>query len=227
MKKIMSYIEIFFLVLIMIFSFIDMPQMNNYIVLLVLSTCLFSFHECRIRYYISKLVSNLTVVSYIQNIPIYIIEKEEMGNHNVAIIMGQKNYIFAERKLMENLSESEKKAVLYHELGHINQISERSLYRLEILSGVCTSMGLYCSLYDWNVLFALGSIMMGVILLLFVQWNKVHIEYKADLYSIQKGNSKNDLISALTKIQEMNGKGKKLIMGDKDMKKRIEKIRAI
>ena len=47
-----------------------------------------------------------------------------MGNHNVAIVTGKENYIFAERKVMDSLSESEKKAVFYHELGHMNQISE-------------------------------------------------------------------------------------------------------
>ena len=225
MKKIVTCVEIFLLMLLMIFSFINVPKINNYIVLLIISVCLFIFHEYRSKYHLIKLTSKLAIVSYIENVPIYIVEKKDMGNYNVAIVTGKNNYIFAERRVMQSLTESEKNAIFYHELGHINQVSERSLYRLEILGAVCSSMGLYCSLYGGNIFFAIAAIMMGMLLFFYVQYNKVYREYKADLYSIQRGNSKNDLISALSKIQGMNkGEKNKIWLGNGAMKKRIQKI---
>ena len=66
----------------------------------------------------------------------------------------------------------------------------------------------------------------GAILFVFSEWLRRYVEYDADKKAILLGASKEDLISAICKIDEMNSKNNKIIMsGHPKTKKRINKIK--
>ncbi len=65
----------------------------------------------------------------------------------------------------------------------------------------------------------------GAIIFLYVEWIKKHVEYSADKYAVSTGCSKENLISAISKIEGMNYKKDTIIItGHPKLRKRIKKI---
>lgn len=220
MKK--GYLSLVFAVSILLFAFLEVPQVNNYLAIAILSISFFLFNQCGQKKFIKELTDNLTVAETIENIKVYYVNKQIMGNHNVAMVEGKENYIFAEEEVVKSLTEAEKEAIFQHELGHLQGISASRVVQLEFLAVAMSAMGVYIGLYDSGKWF-IG--MIGILFALYVNQEKRSREYRADKYAIQMGCVKEDLISALCKIDKMNCKTKiDMDLSHPKLRKRINKI---
>ena len=223
MKK--GYLSFVFAISILLFAFLEVPQVNNYLAIAILSISFFLLNQCEQKKFIKELTDNLTVVETIEGIKVYYVNKQIMGNHNVAIVEGKEDCIFAEEEVVKSLTEAEKEAIFQHELGHLQGISASGFVQLEFLAVAVSAMGVYIGLYDSEKWFV-G--MIGILFALYVNREKRNREYRADKYAIQVGCAKEDLISALCKIDKMNCKTKiDMEMSHPKLRRRVEKIKAL
>lgn len=161
-------------------------------------------------------------IDKIDNIDVYVLDYEDMGSHNVIIVQGKENKIAIEKRVLQELTEKEKKAVLLHECGHCHTVSQEQIYVFQCCSLAMSAIGLHLLMYcNMSTL-----CIIGIIACLIVEYLKSYIEDAADKYAIKQGCGKEYLISAISKIENMNeGSTKIKISNHPKLKARIKKIK--
>ena len=226
MNKKYSYLSLSFGIIVMISAFLDIPYINNYFLIIgsVLAIVLLKYLQ---RFTIEKEIKECEKIDEFKGIGVYLVTFRQMGNHNVALIRIRKgvNFILIEEGLMKDLDDKERKAAYYHELGHLHTISSGAIFIIQTISLLFSTTGLHSMLHG-NKSYLL--VIIGTILFIFLEWLKRYVEYDADKKAILLGALKEDLISAISKIEEMNSKYNKIVMsGHPQIKKRIKRINKI
>ena len=224
MSKICTYLNALFAIIAFIAAFLNIPYMNNYIVIIVSILAIVALNYIKVSIIDAEVKQNKKIEEF-KGIGVYLVSYKQMGNHNVALIRRRKkeNFILIEEGILEELSDKEKEAVYYHELGHLDTISAEFIFIIQGISFLFNTTGLY-SIFHGRQNYLLVTV--GAILFVFSEWLRRYVEYDADKKAILLGASKEDLISAICKIDEMNSKNNKIIMsGHPKTKKRINKIK--
>jgi len=161
-------------------------------------------------------------IDRIKNIDVYVLDYEDMGSHNVLIVQGKENSIAIEKDVLEALTEKEKRAVLLHECGHCYTVSQEQIYIFQCCSLAMSAIGLHLLLYYNMHIFCI----IGIFACLIVEYLKSYIEDAADKYAIKQGCGKEYLISAISKIENMNeGSTRIKISNHPKLEARIKKIK--
>lgn len=222
MEKKINFVIPIFSILMMISTFYEIPYINNYLIIGISVTLSFLLNYYKRISILKNIVKQHEKLDDIKGIGIYIIKYEKMGNHNVMLIQGKQSCILVEERVFKELNDKEKEAVYYHELGHLHSISQQRIFFIQCCGGLFSAMGLHSVLYGNKCYY---FVLIGIVIILYVELLKKHVEYKADQYAVSEGCSKADLISALTKIEGMNDKkGTITITGHPKLEKRINKI---
>jgi Zn-dependent protease with chaperone function len=206
----------------MLSTFCEIPYTNNYFLIgiSVIGSLILSFFKS--IHVSANIVKQQKKIGDIKGVGIFSIKYEKMGNHNVALIQGKETCIIIEERVMQELNDKEKEAVYYHELGHLHSISQQSILFIQCFGVLFSAMGLHSVLYGNKHHYI---IVIGVIIFLCVEWIKKYVEFNADKYAVSAGCSKEDLVSALSKIEGMNDKKYTIIIsGHPKLRKRIKKI---
>ena len=96
-------------------------------------------------------------------------------------------------------------------------LSQQSILFIQYFGGLFSAMGLHSILYGNKCYYIM---VIGAIIFLYVEWIKKHVEY-----AVSTGCSKENLISAISKIEGMNYKKDTIIItGHPKLRKRIKKI---
>lgn len=208
--------------LIMLSTFCEIPYMNNYYIIgiSVIASLILSFFKS--IHVSANIIKQQKKIGEIKGVGIYFIKYEKMGSHNVALIQGKEACILIEERVMQELNDKEKEAVYYHELGHLHSMSQQSILFIQCCGGLFSAMGLHSILYGNKHHYI---VVIGTIIFLYVEWIKKYVEYSADKYAVSAGCSKEDLVSAISKIEDMNYKKDTIIItGHPKLGKRIKKI---
>lgn len=172
---------------------------------------------------------------------------EKKYNYNIRILKGNINNAYATgiipfsktiligEPLLVNLEENELKAILYHEIGHLEKKHLSKLYAINVfltLVGFCLffmKINYLDPIYDSVFLEGLGVFLIGLIIGLLFWYIPGKIQYKlefqADLFASKKVGKK-VLISALNRLDDIsNGQVSKGGITHPTLIKRIKNLK--
>ena len=223
MRQSYGIIEIVLAIILLGLTFCSLPKVSYYfnIICILVILIFFILKNRYARRVCKERITSGQKIDTIEDMDVYVLDYEEIGSHNVLILQGEESVIAIEKEVMSKLTDEERRAVLLHECGHSHTFSQQHIYILQILGVALSAVGLHLLLNGEKYIVCV----IGIAISLGVEFLKRYVECEADKYAVKRGCGKDNLISAITKIEGMNEKNTRIkTSGHPDLQARIKKI---